>query len=429
MGKKSDMSYAAVAANRLLMIACLLAGLCSAPLPVHAAGDSAADFIEPRVDRTAFATFLDQLRMDDDQHLVASMLYSDYAAAIEELAAGIDEQAEEAGRGRVQEALAGSVYIEPQELRRLRAAVLGAYQSGWEEADRLFQELIIDTHILLIDTSADDFERALCRLRRALYLQPRQAGGLDEAYAGDGVDVAQLVQDASIAGGEFESLDQGLLSADLDEYERQLDALLVATAAADRQGRMNRALARIERDRSALRREEQAALARWQRLYQINRQAAHAVGAVAGRNLGAEARQRWLDRFQRACFPWLFQRAMPDRQQDWITRRISDDAVVEEAQRIHEDYVTQRAGMRREAIDLILRGRQTFRIMLHSRMDSTTLDDSSTRELYQDLLKNSGKRAKLDSDTSASLEALLTERQRRQMRSDIAAAAYGRRGS
>jgi hypothetical protein len=420
---------AAVAARRPLMIACLLAALCSALPPAHAAGDSAADFIEPRVNRTAFATFLDQLRMDDDQHLVASMLYSDYAAAIEEMAAGIDEQAEQAGRGRVQDALAGSVYIEPQELRRLRAAVLGAYQSGWEEADRLFQELIIDTHILLIDTSADDFERALRRLRRAVYLQPRQAGGLDEAYAGDGVDVAQLVQDASIAGGELESLDPGLLSADLDEYERQMDALLVATAAADRQGRMNRALARIERDRSALRGEEQAALGRWQRLYQVNRQAAQAIGAAAGRNLGEAARQRWLQRFDHACFPWLFQRAMPDRQQDWIARRISDDEIVQEAAQIQADYVAQRAALRREAIDLILRGRQTFRIMLHSRMDSSTLDDSSTRELYQDLLKNSGKRAKLDSDTSASLEALLTERQRRQMRSDIAAAAYGRRGS
>lgn len=428
MGNGLNMSDRNRPARRPLLAICLILGAALLASRVQAA-ESAIDFIEPRVERESFALFLDQLNMDGDQRIIATMLHGDYAAAIEQLAARLDEQAEQAGRERVQEALAGTIYLEPQELRRLRAAVLKTYQGGWDEADQLFEDLIVDTHILLMDQAADDFEQALRRLRRAVYLHPRAAARQDEAYAGDGVDVVQLVEEASLPGGELESFDSATLDAVLSDYRRQLDALLLATATAGRQGRMNRVLARIERDRSAMRTEEQAALARWQRLYEINRQAAQQVGAVIGQSMGDAARQRWLQRFDHACFPWLFQRAMPDKQEDWIARRISDDVILQEAAQIHEGYVSQRAALRREAIDLILRGRQTFRIMLHSRMDSTALDDASTRELYQDLLKNSGKRAKLDSDTTGSLEAMLTERQRRQMRSDIAAASYGRRGS
>jgi hypothetical protein len=416
-------------ACRPLLIATLLLSAAALACRAHAAGESALDHIEPRVDRTCFAAFLDQLNMDNDQRVVATMLYGDYAAEIEDLAARLDEQAEEAGRERVEEALAGTIYLEPQELRRLRAEVLRTYQSGCDRADELFEDLIVQTHVLLMDQAAADFEPALRRLRREVFLHPRAASRQDEAYAGEGVDVVQLVEEATLPGGELEGPDLSSLAGILDDYARKVDALLVSTAAADRRGRMNYALARIERDRSAMREEEQAALGRWQRLYEINRQAAHQVGAVVGRSLGAAAQQRWLERFDRACFPWLFDRTMPDRQADWIARRVNDEEVVQKAQKIHAEYVAQRATLRRETIDLILRARLTFRIMVHSRMDSAALNDSSARELYQDLLKNSGKRAKLDSDTSSSLEALLTERQRRQMRSDIAAASYGRRGS
>jgi hypothetical protein len=421
------MSDRTLPARRLPLIAILLLSAAAFASRARAAGESALDHIEPRVDRTSFAAFLDQLNMDDDQRVIATMLYGDYAAEIEDLAAGLDAQAEEAGRERVQDALAGTIYLDPQELRRLRAEVLKTYRSGWDKADELFEDLIVQTHVLLMEQAAADFGPALRRLRREVFLHPRAASKQDEAYAGEGVDVAQLVEEAVLPRGELESFDQSLLAGILEEYARQVDALLVSTAAADRRGRMEYALARIERDRSAMRAEEQAALSRWQRLYQVNRQTAQEVGAVVGQSLGAGAQQQWMSRFDRACFPWLYDRTMPDRQADWIARRVSDEEVVQKAQEIHAAYVTERATLRRETIDLILRARLTFRIMVHSRMDSSALNDSSARELYQDLLKNSGKRAKLDSDTSDGLEALLTERQRRQMRSDIAAASYGRR--
>ncbi|MDY7107869.1 MAG: hypothetical protein SYC29_04455 [Planctomycetota bacterium] len=421
------MSDRTVPAHRPLLIAILLLTASALAGRAHAAAESALDHIDPRVDRAAFAMFLDRINMDDDQQAVARMLYDDYGAEIEALAAELDRQAEEAGRARVEEALAGNIYLEPQELRRLRADVLRTYQSGWDRADELFEDLIVQTHVLLMDQAAAEFEPALRRLKREVFLHPRAADGQDEAYAGEGVDVIRLVKEAMMPGGELESLDRSALDGILTEYARQVDALLTTTAAADRRGRMNYALARIERDRSAMRDEEQAALSRWQRLYQINRQTVQQIAAAIGQSLGAAAQQRWLARFDRACFPWLFDRTMPDRQADWIARRVSDEEIVQKAQEIHAAYITERATLRRETIDLILRARLTFRIMVHSRMDSSALNDAAARELYQDLLKNSGRRAKLDSDTSDGLEALLTERQRRQMRSDIAAASYGRR--
>ena len=49
------------------------------------------------------------------------------------------------------------------------------------------------------------------------------------------------------------------------------------------------------------------------------------------------------------------------------------------------------------------------------------------RKIYQDLLKNSGRREQIRDEASAALEAMLTAKQRRQMKADIAAAAFGRR--
>ncbi len=385
------------------------------------------DHIEPKVSRAHFSSFLEHLAMDDDQRLIAEMVYSDYAAELEDLATEIGQRAALAGRDRVQDALAGKIYVEPRELRRLRAAVLNAYCESWSDADRLVEDLVLNTRALLSDASLSSYDQALRELRRAIYLHPRREAEQDESYAGDGVDVISLFLQAQAVGGEFESLDQERVSQILADYELLIDSVLIETAVANRQGETDRAVARIERDKAARRKHEREAMIRWKRLHQVNQQAVNRIGKEAARFIGSEAQSKWLERFDHACFPWLYGEAAPRKQFDWILRHRLNDDKKRQAAEIYEDYRRQYDVLCREATALMLRGRMSFSTVLTSRMDMTDLQDVSARELYQDLLKNSGRRAKLDAGASADLVTLLTERQRNQMRADIAAAAYGRR--
>ena len=87
-----------------------------------------------------------------------------------------------------------------------------------------------------------------------------------------------------------------------------------------------------------------------------------------------------------------------------------------QAEEIYARYRTQRGELVRQAIEIMLRGRLEFQTMLYSMMDPTGVSDSVRRGLYQDLLKNSGELAGLETAASAELEALLSDSQRESMR-------------
>ncbi len=424
MEKARNMRSRAIFRNLMLAAAFVWMAAASA---AGADADSAIDIIEPHLPRAQFARLMQRLGIDDDQELIAEMLYSDYAAALVELAERIDQRADDAGRQRVEDALSGKIFVEAGELRRLRVAVLEAYRSGWDETDDLLEELMMGVVSLLTTDATDEFDAAMREQRRALYLHPRAASEQDETYAGDGVDVIELFARATVIGGELFGIDPDSVAAVFGGYEREIDLALAASGSADRQGRTNRAIARIEKDTSAMRREERAALDRWQRIYQLNQRTVSEIGQAAAEELGTSAQRAWLNRFEHACFPWLFRDTTPAKQREWITVRKVSDEVLHKADEVYAGYREEHAALCREAVGVILRGRLNLKTMLSSRMDPSQLQESKAHELYQELLKNSGKRAKLDSDASAKLEALLSDSQRRQMRADIAASAYGRR--
>jgi hypothetical protein len=403
----------------------LLATAILAP-PAQAAGETAIDYLEPRADRQAYAELLEDLGVTPDERLIVDFLYSDYATELQDLADRVDARAEDAGRQRVQDALAGKLLIDTAELRELRLAVLRVYADSWTETDALLDGLIEETRALVM-RSEDDFEAALRGFRRAVYLHPRRSDDRDESYVGHGVDVAELVAAARAPGAELEALDPADLDAALAGWVSRIDAYIIGNAAADRQGRLDRAVARAERDRTAQHAVEAEALERWQQLYRVNEHAVQQVADVAGQRLGADAARRWRERFDRACFPWLHRRTRADQVYAWMLRSRLDDAVVAEARTVNEAYEVGRHELLRSAAGLVLRGRLEHGVVLSSRMSPTQLGDPAVRGLYQELLKNSGERKQLEDDTVAQLEALLTPGQRDQMRADLAAAVHGRR--
>ncbi|MHC5023622.1 MAG: hypothetical protein ACYTGG_06885, partial [Planctomycetota bacterium] len=302
------------------------------------------------------------------------------------------------------------------ELRELRIAVLEAYASALPEASALLDRLLADIHELLVDDQRGAAAIAERALRRRLLLHPRQEGRLDQSYAGDGVDVLELVAEAQRRGGELEALRAGTIAGLLSDYELLLDSLLAESGAAWFDGRLRLRMARISRDASVMQREEGRELERWRRLDELNRRTVEQIGRIAADELGAAAQQRWLDRFDGACYPWLLGRDVVDRQLDWIRRHVDDAATVQQAEAVWSDYDAQRRALARRTIKIMRRGRVELRAMLYPMMDPVDPGDSTRRELYQEMLKNSGEQTTLETDARGRLEALLDPSQRQRMR-------------
>ena len=121
-------------------------------------------------------------------------------------------------------------------------------------------------------------------------------------------------------------------------------------------------------------------------------------------------------RFDQASFAWLYPRRKPDREIEWMRKQTLSAEVREKADALYDTYVSKRRELSRQAIDIMLRARLEFQTMLYSMMDPSTLSDAPRRNMYEELLKNSGELANLDSTTAGALEMLLTQTQRDAMR-------------
>ena len=145
-----------------------------------------------------------------------------------------------------------------QGIRNEEESFFATIDRGLSRAERLFEQLMLDTR-LLVDETHPGLERAMQDVRRAVYLVPRRAAEMDDEYAGHGVDLMELARLAQAEGGELETLDPAVLAGALDRWAMEMDTVLIETVAAERDGRLARDIARIERDRGAQREEEQLA--------------------------------------------------------------------------------------------------------------------------------------------------------------------------
>ncbi|UCD76751.1 MAG: hypothetical protein JSV91_07450 [Phycisphaerales bacterium] len=378
--------------------------------------ETALHFLEPTISRQHYALLCQSLDLASDQRRITDILYDDYASALDRVIARADALAEQAGRQRVEDALTGKAIIPPDELRRLRVAVLRTYSKAWPDCDHLLEQLVTSTESILRDDQLRQFKPALRALRRAILLHPRQAEALYPEYAGDGVDVLLLVDQATAPKGELKSLDPASLDGILQTYELKLDALLRETAPDYRRAKLEARIARMQKDAEAIAARQHESVTLWQRLYQLNVHTVRTIGEVAAETLGENARADWLDRFNRESFAWLFAPKKPDRQYGWISRNNVSAERRAAAEEVYVEYRTKRGELVRQAIEIMLRGRLEFQTMLYSMMDPAGVSDSIRRGLYQDLLKNSGELAGLETAASADLEALLSEDQRQSMR-------------
>jgi hypothetical protein len=64
----------------------------------------------------------------------------------------------------------------------------------------------------------------------------------------------------------------------------------------------------------------------------------------------------------------------------------------------------------------MIRARLEFQTMLYSMMDPAGMDDRVRRDLYEELLKNTGEQTNLETNAAGALESLLSASQRDALR-------------
>ena len=396
----------------------------SAALVVAVASPAADEFgvedIEPKVSRLRFAELLDAVQAEDDGRMIADLLFSDYASSLEALAERIDAAQVAAGRGDLELALAGQLLLDRDELRALRADVRRAEAGVFGEAEQAAEQLLTSVRDVLA-ADADVFERAARHVRRDMHLAGRRVRERDTSYAADGVDLVLLVEEAR-AGGELASVGSGEIDQILEQYAAGLDTVLRTSARRWWDERLDAAVADILDDADRKADAEREVAREWTRHWSLTQQYVDRIADASG-GAGPAFRAR----FMAAAFPSLLRDTRPDRVNAWIQKRIDDSSVRADAEAVMAEFRGRRAPIVGDAIEIIVRSRADHGAMLDARMDPLALSDRMVRDLYQELLRNSGRRSSIESDATESLEALLTSRERKQMRADIAAAAFGRR--
>lgn len=393
--------------------ALLLFALIVLAAPAYAS-KSATEFFEPVVTHRQFTDLVRQLDLDREQRMIVELVFADYTDAIAALARQADNEADAVGRQTILEAYSGRRLVEPAELRRLRIAVLDTYRSYWPRIDRQLTDMIEGVRSMLTEEQRPFTDAALRQLRRAMLLHPRQVGRSSFEYAGDGVDMLQLIAEASREDGELHGLEEAL--ADIRRtYELQLDEVLMQNADAWRDNRMDVRLARIRRDREAQQSAEQRGLELWRELYELNERTMRQVSDIAVRN-GEQALRLWRSRYQQACFPWMFSTGLTDRQYDWIGRQQLTAEQQAQASSVYETFKQRRAELRKAAIGMMLTARKEMRVIVYAMMDQSELTSPVAVGLHQQLLRNSGELASAEAAATAGFESILNDNQRLAMR-------------
>jgi hypothetical protein len=403
-----------------LALACGLSGWSAT------AQETAHEHLEPRVSASQFSLFLSAFEPSMDQRGILQVLFEDYTAALDDLAAATDARADAAGRREVNDAIVGSIRMDPEVLRRMRIEVLRVYQAAWPEVDQRFEQLIADSLSMLDEDRAGAAAMAVPALRRAVLLHPRARNGPGYEYAGDGVDLMTLVDAAAAPGAELAAIMNGegeaatAARAALDrvrrEYEAAMDTVLRETASAVRQESMNRRIARIQADPAAVRAAEERLLQLWRRQYDTNRAAVDRIAAMLGEVGGEVAREAWLARVDEACFPWLHRPDRPDRQVDWLDRQSLDLEVQKAVEQAYADFTARRQALRRSAIELMIRGRIEHQVILYPMMNSASITDPAQHRLFESLVRNSGEQATLARDAAAAIESALPDATRQALK-------------
>lgn len=394
--------------------------------PWATAQDSVYDHIKPRINRDQFAAYCGQLGIDRNQRGIIDLLYEDYATELTDFAEKINTRSQIVGRTRLENVFAGRISMSGHDLRALRAKILGIYRECGPAADEMLHTILAGIEGFLNEDQKQRVPAAQRELRRKIMLHPRQVGSRVPDYAGEGVDILQLVEKASTeTGGELLGIEDEAIEELLTRYELDLDATLRRTYAGERRSRLEYSIEKLNQNAEVIAKIQKQLTEHWNALFALNRSTMEAIGEVIERHSGEFTRKLWEDRFYQAAFEWLYVPTLPDRQIDWIRSSELDPDLVHKAEMMYGTYLAGRDGLQREAIAIMVKARQERGVILHP-MSLPADVQGKAGDLHKDLLRNSGAKKNHDSRYAGEFESLLTAEQRKLMRRALLG-AYRRR--
>ena len=395
-------------ATIVLALACL--ALAS---PTARAADRAVDGFIPVVTRGDYLTFCQTVGLSQEQKLILDMMFSDYAAAIEELGRQTDAAVEKAGRSRVQEALTGRRRLGAEELVRLRADIARAEHAAYPELDALYDRLSLDLVSLLDDPTAPRVTAALRTMHCAVWTRGRARLASAPEYGGEGMDLVALWKTyrdrddcTSVPADQIESI--------LADYRAQVDAYLHEFARADRDDEAARHIAEITSEDAERQRMERRLVQRWDAWYDLHRRTIEAMVPVLTASVGEDVGRHWRDHCYDAMFPTIVSSRDAERMAVWVLENITDERC-EEARTILASYRDRRSATADRIREVHIRARRELGRVLHAMVDPASLSDRRSREMYEEMLRLSGRQSTEDARMVDAIRALLTADEREAM--------------
>ena len=357
--------------------------------------------IDPFVTRSAYESYCRQIAVGEDESEITRLLYEDYVQQLVELQAASEQRAVAAGAGRLAEAYEGRGFMSSQELRATRIAVQRSYTKNWPDTDRLFDELVEGTSAMVSAPEQDRLDRALGDLRRRIVLESIRRNGQDRTYAGDGLDVIELLRKEELDG--LPSLQDVI-----DQYATRVNGHVASSAAAERSSQVEGRIARIGRDRDASMEIMRGRVDRWRVLQGLNEWAIDTIAYVLDSERGPESAVAWRTRTRAEYFPWLHRKDQAERIHGWVVRN-AEEPVRNEVNAIMDSYLPRRDVLRQEFEALLIRARSEHGVVLG---DSVLESDPESAELRASHLRLTGELSLLESRTVEQLESHLTPGQR-----------------
>ena len=357
--------------------------------------------IEPFVTRSAYDDYCRQIEIGADEKEITRLLYDDYVQQLVDLQDASRQRAKAAGADRIAEAYEGRGFMGSEELRATRIAVQRSYTRNWTETDRLFDELVEGTAAMVAVQDQSKLDRARGDLRRRIVLESVRRNGRDRTYAGDGLDVIELLR--------TEALDDLPSIQDvITQYASRVNGHIESSAAAERSSVVEGRIARISRDNEASMTIMRQRIDRWNTLHALNEWAIESIAYVLGSEQGAESAEAWRTRTRAEYFPWLYKKDQAELIFEWMVGNV-DEPVRVRGQTIMDSYLARRDLLRKEFEALILLARSQHGVILG---DSVLDSDPDSAELRASHLRLTGELSLLESRTVEQLEADLTPGQR-----------------
>ena len=403
-----------VAIRQLMAFGVLLA--CLSTTSAVVAQPAAMNYLQPRMERANFQDLCNALDLDPEQRSMFHMLFEDYLEDVTTTASQADAQADTVGRQKILAAMEGRAVLMADQLRDMRLAVLSSYEQNCaNRGTQLLEELLQELEMVLMDMQVTKWPRAVRSLRRQVYLHARQADGNLESYAGDGVDICQLLEQSSDIGIDLEA--DRTLSQIYRDYEQEVDQIIVDAVGRHLLVQIEMEIASIAKDAERLAELEAMVISGWDQLYDLNQRRGQQI-AEHFVSLGqADLASRWLEQLKEANFPWLFVQSEPVFVYEWIVREHPEYSTA--AQPVMDSYNERMNDLKNRMIVMIINARSDDGIVLQPNMSNRAIDAGRRGELQSAYLRLTGSRSVTDSQALASLMGLLDAEAHASLQRDI----------